>query len=50
MSKRKKKEPIQPIEVQIEDLASMGWITITYMGSENIYFTKNNTRYFIKLG
>ena len=38
-------------EYQIEDFAALGWIQITEMGEENLYFTlADGTRGFVKLG
>lgn len=27
------------LHVELEDLSALGWITITYVGDENVYFT-----------
>jgi len=37
------------IEVEIEDLPKMGWIQITSVGQENLYFIKDDQEYFVKL-
>ena len=39
-----------PIWIEIEDLATLGWIVITWVGEENMYFTDaDGTEYFCKI-
>lgn len=40
-----------PREIEFDDLWKMGWITIEWVGEENIYFTRidTNTSHFCKI-
>lgn len=39
-----------PAQFEIEDLLTIGWVTITDSGEENIYFTlSDGSRGFIKI-
>ena len=52
IQKRKMKDPFfnrLPKEIEIEDLLHMGFIQITYVGSENMYFKKEEKKYFCKI-
>ena len=39
------------IEYEISNLPSLGWLTITWVGEENMYFIEmgNGTRGFVKI-
>ena len=38
-------------EIEFDDLSKVGWITIEWVGEENIYFTRidTGTRHFCKV-
>jgi hypothetical protein len=39
-----------PKEVEIENLVNMGFVQITAVGEENMYFEKDGKEYFCKVG
>lgn len=36
-------------EVEPEKMAAMGWIQITEIGNENVYFEKNGQKFYCKV-
>ena len=40
-----------PVEFEAADLPTLGWVTVTGCGEENVYLTlADGTRAFVKLG